>query len=190
MNTNTNLAIFASANASNLDPIHEAIQQNKLNLNIILVLTNNTNAVAISKAQELNITAKVINSKTSLNTTQSIYDELIKYNCKYIVLSGYMKKVDSLITNNFTVINTHPALLPSYGGIGMYGRFVHEAVIKNKEKYSGTTVHFVNENYDEGKIILQEKILLEKNETVESLEEKIKDLEKIAIVKALRLCLK
>ena len=190
MNTKNNIAIFASKNASNLEPIYQAIKQNIINANIVLLISNNTNAPALLKAEQLNINSKVINSKNSSNISQDIYNELTKYSCNYIVLSGYMKKLDSLITNNFIVLNTHPALLPAYGGVGMYGRYVHEVVIKNKEQYSGTTVHYVNENYDDGKIILQEKIQLEKNETVDSLEQKIKDLEKIAIIKALKLCLK
>ena len=190
MNKINNIAIFASKNASNLEPIYNAINNNILNAKIKLLLSNNTNAPAIQKAKKLNINTSIINSKNSNNIAQDIYNELIKYDCKYIVLSGYMKKLDSLITNNFIVINTHPALLPSYGGEGMYGRYVHEAVIKNNEQYSGTTVHYVNENYDEGKIILQEKIKLHKDETIDTLEEKVKNLEKIAIIKALKLCLK
>jgi len=190
MNKKNNIAIFASRNASNLEPLYNAIKNNTINANIKLVLSNNTNAPALQKAKNLGINTIVINSKISQNISQDIYDELIKYDCKYIVLSGYMKKIDSLITNSFTILNTHPALLPSYGGAGMYGRYVHEAVIKNNEKYSGTTVHYVNENYDEGKIILQEKIELSKNETVDTLELKIKELEKVSIIKALKLCLK
>jgi len=190
MNKKNNIAIFASANASNLEPIYNAIKENIINANINLLLSNNTNAPALQKAKDLGINTIAINSKNSTNISQDIYNELIKYNCKYIVLSGYMKKLDKLITSNFIVLNSHPALLPKYGGEGMYGRYVHEAVIKNNEQYSGTTIHYVNENYDEGKIILQEKILLDNNETIDTLELKIKELEKIAIIKALKLCLK
>ena len=107
-----------------------------------------------------------------------------------MVLSGYMKKLSSNIVNNFTVINTHPSLLPLYGGIGMYGKYVHEAVIKNKEQKSGVSVHYVNEHYDDGKIILQEELILNENENAQSLENKIKELEKETIVKALKICLK
>ena len=98
-----------------------------------------------------------------------------------------MKKIESNLLNAFPnkIINTHPALLPSiYGGKGMYGRFVHEAVIKNKEKKSGVTIHYVNEVYDEGEIILTKELELDNNETVDSLEDKIKELESIAIVEA------
>jgi phosphoribosylglycinamide formyltransferase-1 len=100
-----------------------------------------------------------------------------------------MKKVPLKVTNNFKIINSHPALLPNYGGAGMYGRYVHEAVIKNQEKMSGVTIHEVNENYDEGEIILQKSLTLCENETVESLEKKIKALEKSTIVEGLQKCL-
>ena len=97
-----------------------------------------------------------------------------------------MKKISSSLSKNFKILNSHPALLPKYGGAGMYGRFVHEAVIHNKERESGVTIHEVNENYDEGKIILQESIDLDENETVDSLESKVKNLEQKAIVKAFK----
>ena len=190
MNTTNNLAILASRSASNLETIYEASKNNLLNIDIKLLISNNTNSIALQKANKLGIKNCLINSKNSLNEQEDIYNLLKKNDCKYIILSGYMKKLDSIITDNFIVINTHPALLPLYGGAGMYGRHVHEAVINNNEKYSGTTVHYVNENYDEGKIILQEKVELSSDETIDSLEQKIKDLEKIAIIKALKLCLK
>ena len=100
-----------------------------------------------------------------------------------------MKKVSPAICNNFKVINSHPALLPKYGGKGMYGKFVHEAVIANKEKISGVTIHEVNEFYDEGKILYQESLTLNDNESALSLEEKIKALEQTAIVHGLQRCL-
>jgi phosphoribosylglycinamide formyltransferase-1 len=100
-----------------------------------------------------------------------------------------MKKISSNLANNYNIINSHPALLPSYGGKGMYGRFVHEAVIENKEKQSGVTVHHVNENYDEGAIILQKSISISVGETAESLESRIKLLEQEAIIEALEICL-
>jgi phosphoribosylglycinamide formyltransferase-1 len=190
MKNNNNLAILASGNASNLEPIFNAIKNNKLDLNIKLLISNNTNSIALQKANKFEITNYLINNNNSSNVNKAIYKLLKEHNCQYVLLSGYMKKLDSLITNNFIVINTHPALLPSYGGAGMYGRYVHKAVINNNEKYSGITIHYVNENYDEGKIILQEQIELSKNESVNSLEQKVKDLEKVAIIKALDLCLK
>ena len=100
-----------------------------------------------------------------------------------------MKKIESKLLNAFPnkIINTHPALLPSiYGGVGMYGRFVHEAIIKNAEKKSGVTIHYIDEVYDEGEIILTKELEIASNETVDSLEDKIKNLEKEAIVEAFK----
>jgi phosphoribosylglycinamide formyltransferase-1 len=100
-----------------------------------------------------------------------------------------MKKIEDNMLKTFEnkIINTHPAILPSiYGGAGMYGHFVHEAVVKNGEKKSGVTIHYVNENYDEGEKILIKELLLDENETAETLENKIKELEKIAIVEAFK----
>ena len=101
-----------------------------------------------------------------------------------------MKKISSKLTNNFKVINSHPSLLPKYGGQGMYGRYVHEAVVKNNEKISGVTVHEVNEKYDDGKIILQKQLDISEGETPQTLEQKIKALEKSAIVESFIKCLK
>ena len=101
-----------------------------------------------------------------------------------------MKKLSPRITNIFKVVNSHPSLLPKYGGRGMYGRKVHEAVIKNQERLSGVTIHEVNEVYDEGKVILQKELVLDKGETIEGLESKIKGLEAKAIVEGFQLYLK
>ena len=177
-----NIAVLASYNGSGLDTLLQACEDKVLNLNIKLVITNNTNAPVLEKAKVYNIQSYLINSKTDENPDNSIYELLKENNCKYVILAGYMKKITSKITNNFQVINTHPALLPKYGGEGMYGRFVHEAV--------GVTVHEVNEKYDDGKIILQKELSLISGETPQSLEVKIKALEKIALVEALVKCLK
>jgi phosphoribosylglycinamide formyltransferase-1 len=185
-----NIAIFASHNGSGLDAIYKAVNKNILNFNICFVVSNNTNAIALQKAQDYGLKNYLVNTKTDKDPDEKIFKLLKEYNCEYIFLSGYMKKISSKITSNFKVINTHPALLPKYGGKGMYGKFVHEAVIQNKEKRSGVTIHEVDENYDEGKIIFQKSLVLAKDETPESLETKIKLLEQIAIVQGLQECLK
>ena len=185
-----NIAILASHNASALDAIYKAVIAKKLNLNIRLLISNNTNAPALKKAKKYNIDHYLINSSTSADPCQSICDLLRKYECEYIFLAGYMKKISSQMTQNFEVLNSHPSLLPKYGGAGMYGKFVHEAVISNGETKSGVTIHKVNEEYDDGEIILQKELQLEDGENVETLEKKIKELEAKAIVEALQICLK
>lgn len=180
-----NIAIFASHNGSGLSAIQNAILEKKLNLNIALVISNNSNAVVLKKAKKYNLQNYVVNSKTTQNVNETLITLLKQHNCNYIFLSGYMKKIDSALTNNFTIINSHPSLLPKHGGSGMYGRLVHEAVIANQETISGVTIHKVDEEYDSGKIILQKELTLSKNETVDTLESKIKELEGQTIVAAL-----
>lgn len=185
-----NVAILASHNGSGFDALYSAQLANTLNIDINLVISNNTNAVVLQNASKRNIKNFLINAKTHQDPDEAIYSMLKTYNCEFIFLSGYMKKLSPKITQEFKVINSHPALLPKYGGCGMYGRRVHEAIMSNHERISGVTIHEVNEEYDKGKIILQKELLLAHDETVESLEEKIKQLEGIAIVEGFAKCLK
>lgn len=180
------VAILASHNGSGFDALYEAIKKSDLLIEIPLIISNNSSAKIIQNAKNYGIENFIVNSKTAQNQDEKIEQLLNEYKCDYVFLSGYMKKVSANITKNFKVINSHPALLPNYGGEGMYGRFVHEAVIKNGEKISGVTIHEVNEHYDEGKIILQKKLFLDKDESVDSLEDKIKKLERIAIVESFK----
>ena len=184
------VAILSSHNGSGFDALLKAQILGNLNIEIILVVSNNTNAKVLEKARLNNIDKIVINSKTSKNPDEEIYELLKKHDVDYVFLSGYMKKIAPKTTQDFKIINSHPALLPSFGGEGMYGRFVHEAVIKNNEKFSGVTIHFVNEEFDKGKIILQKRLELCNDETPQSLETKVKELEKIAIVEGFAKCLK
>lgn len=180
------VAILASYNGSGFDALHVALKKGELSIEIPLIISNNSNAKILENATILGIDNFVINSKTAKNPDETIEELLNKYKCEYLFLSGYMKKVGTNLSKKFKVINSHPALLPNYGGKGMYGRFVHEAVIKNSEKMSGVTIHRVNENYDEGEIILQNKLLIEEGESAESLETKIKKLEQLTIVEAFK----
>lgn len=187
----TKIGILASYNGSGFETIQKAIENKILDAKVVVVITNNTNAGVLEKAESYNIPYFIINDKRY--PRQDIDDKitrlLLEFGCDYIFLSGYMKKIESKLLKAYPnkIINTHPAILPSiYGGVGMYGRFVHEAVIKNGEKESGVTIHFVNEVYDEGEKILVKKLKLEENETVDTLEEKIKNLEKEAIVEAFK----
>ena len=185
----TKIGILASYNGSGFETIQKAIENKILDAKVVVVITNNTNAGVLEKAESYNIPFFIINDKRypGQDIDDKITRLLLEFGCDYIFLSGYMKKIESKLLKAYPnkIINTHPAILPSiYGGVGMYGRFVHEAVIKNGEKESGVTIHFVNEVYDEGEKILVKKLKLEENETVDTLEEKIKNLEKEAIVEA------
>lgn len=183
------IGILASYNGSGFETIQKAINEKILDAKVVVVISNNTNAGVLEKAEACNIPNFIINDKRYPG--QNIDDKcarLLKdFECDYIFLSGYMKKIESALLDTFPnkIVNTHPALLPSpYGGKGMYGRLVHEAIIENGEKKSGVTIHYVNEVYDEGEIILAKELEITQNETVDSLENRIKELEKIAIVEA------
>ena len=166
-----NIAIFASHNGSGLSAIQNAIIEKKLNLNIALVISNNSTALVLEKAKKYNLQNYVVNSKTTQNVDKTLVTLLKEHKCSYVFLSGYMKKIGSSLTNNFTIINSHPSLLPKHSGSGMY--------------VSGVTIHKVDEEYDSGKVILQKELILEKHETVDTLESKIKKLEGQTIVEAL-----
>ena len=187
--TGKRIGILASYNGSGFETIQKAINEKKLDAKVVVVISNNTNAGVLEKAESFDIPNFIINDKRYPG--QNIDDKcarLLKdFECDYIFLSGYMKKIEPILLNAFPnkIINTHPALLPSiYGGVGMYGRFVHEAIINNGEKKSGVTIHYINEVYDDGEIILTKELEITPNETVDSLENRIKELEKEAIIEA------
>ncbi len=185
------IGILASYNGSGFETIQKAINNKILDAKVVVVITNNTNAGVLEKAESYDIPYFIINDKRY--PAQDIDDKiarlLLEFGCDYIFLSGYMKKIESKLLSAFPnkIINTHPAILPSiYGGTGMYGRFVHEAIIKNGEKKSGVTIHYVNEVYDEGEKILVKELEINENETVDSLESRIKELESVAIIEAFK----
>lgn len=187
--TGKKIGILASYNGSGFETIQKAINEKKLDAKVVVVISNNTNAGVLEKAESYDIPNFIINDKRYPG--QHIDDKIARllkdFECDYIFLSGYMKKIEPVLLNAFPnkIINTHPALLPSiYGGVGMYGRFVHEAIINNGEKKSGVTIHYINEVYDEGEIILTKELEIDSNETVDSLENRIKELEKEAIIEA------
>ena len=183
------IGILASYNGSGFLTIQKAIEQKILDAQVIVVVSNNSNANVLKSAEDMQIPNFIINEKKypNENIDEKIANLFKEFKCDYIFCSGYMKMIGTNLISEFEekIVNTHPALLPSkYGGKGMYGRFVHEAIIKNNEAKSGVTIHFVNEKYDDGKIILKKELKLENDETVDSLENRIKDLENIAIVEA------
>ena len=122
-----------------------------------------------------------------MNVQYNIFLDVLKnYDIDLIVLAGYLKMIGTRLIDEYTIINTHPSLLPKYGGKGMYGMNVHRAVIDAKEKISGPTVHFVNSRYDEGNIISQTKVTIEETDTPESLAKKVQDVEKIQLVNVIK----
>ena len=182
------IGILSSHNGSGYVTIDKACKENSLNAQVVVVVSNNSKANVLKTAEERKTPNFIINNKLFPNEDldEKITSLFVEYECDYIFLSGYMKKLETKLITQFEnrIVNSHPALLPKFGGKGMYGRFVHEAVIESQEKESGVTIHFVNEEYDKGEFILQKKLTISDNCTVEELENDIKKLESIAIVEA------
>ena len=180
MNTDVNdfmnIIIFASGNGSNAENIIKYFNKKKYNINWLTV-SNNKHAGVIEKVTKLGSKIKII-SKNKLGEENFIHS-IVDLKPTLIVLAGFLLKIPENFINNFNIriINIHPSLLPKYGGKGMYGQFVHKKVIENKEIKSGITIHFVNEKYDEGKIIFQKEIEIKKPKTSESLANQIHKLE-------------
>jgi len=171
------IAIFASGSGTNAENIIRYFQERN-NASVVQVLTNNQHAKVLNRAKHLKISAFSFN-KIALHRSDDVLNLLQSARIDLIVLAGFLWKFPEHILAAFPnkVINIHPALLPKYGGKGMYGSHVHDAVVANKEKESGITIHFVNENYDEGAIIFQAKTNLTEMDTPETVAQKIHQLE-------------
>ncbi len=157
-----NLAVFISGSGTNFEAIQKDINQKKINASIKLLISSNPNAPALKKAEKYKIDIYIIQQKNHVtynNYVNEILKTLKRYNIDYIILAGFLKKIPEEVIKHYKmkIINVHPALLPKFGGRGMYGIHVHEAVINAKEKETGATVHFVDEKYDHGPIIMQKK---------------------------------
>ncbi len=177
------IAVFASGKGSNFKAILEAIEKREIpGAEIVLVLSNNADAGALSIAREHSIPTVQITSRQFAGEdaySKSLLEVLNRHRVNFIVLAGYMKIVPPAVIRAFRnrIVNIHPALLPAYGGKGMYGIHVHEAVLKNKAAVSGATVHLVDEEYDHGPIVLQEIVPVTENDTPESLAARVLELE-------------
>ncbi len=171
------IVIFASGNGTNTENIIKYFQRTQF-AEVVLVLSNRKEAMVLERGKKLNVNS-VYFTKEELFSEEGVLKILVESKPNLIVLAGFLMKFPEIILKEFPnkVINIHPALLPKYGGKGMYGNFVHEAVVKNSETETGITVHYVNENYDEGAIIFQKKVKLSKTETAETVAEKIHKLE-------------
>lgn len=173
-------------NGTTLQAIIDSINKGDLKAKINLVVSDNNDAYALERAKKSNIPTYIIKNKTTEEIDIELSNLLKKYDVDLIVLVGYLKLIGKRLVNDYTIINTHPSLLPKFGGKGMYGMNVHKAVVEAKEKYSGPTVHFVNDKYDDGNIIAQTKIELSKDETPESLSKKVQAVEKVQLINVLK----
>lgn len=171
------IVIFASGSGTNAENIINFFQ-NRETASVIQVLTNNPHAKVLGRCKTLKVSALSFN-RVAFTQTHDVLNILKAAQPDLIVLAGFLWKFPHFILQEFPnkVINIHPALLPKFGGKGMYGSFVHEAVVANKEAETGITIHYVNEHYDEGAIIFQEKCAIDPTDTAEIVAAKIHELE-------------
>ncbi|MEX0810846.1 MAG: phosphoribosylglycinamide formyltransferase [Chitinophagales bacterium] len=180
-----NIAIFASGSGSNAEKIMEYFQ-NSQQVKVALVVSNNQNAFVLERAKKYRVPTMLL-PKNWKSDAENISKNLKEKGIDLIVLAGFMQLIPSELISAFPnkIINIHPALLPKYGGKGMYGMHVHRAVKSAGDSESGISIHFVNEKYDEGEIILQKKCSISDEDTPESIQQKVQKLEHEYFVKAI-----
>ena len=186
------LAVLVSGGGSNLQSIIDSTKNGILKdiAEVVIVISNNPSAYGLERAKKESIKSIALDYK---NMDKQDYDDqmykLIKESgADIICLAGYLKKVSDIIVKEYKsrILNIHPALLPKFGGKGMYGHFVHEAVVKAKEKKSGPTVHYVDENYDTGSIILQKEVPVYETDTPEDVAKRVLVQEHIIFPQAIK----
>jgi phosphoribosylglycinamide formyltransferase 1 len=182
------IGFLASHNGSAAKAIVMACQSNVLSGQPVLLISNNQNCGAIDWANALGLDTFVVNNSTSIDADQKIAEILKKNDIDIVVCSGYMKLIGpkTIQAMDGKILNIHPALLPLYGGKGMYGRHVHQAVFDNKNTQTGATIHLVDNEYDRGRIIAQKIIPVLPTETVDDIEQKVKAAEPDFYIETLR----
>ena len=175
--SNKRIVLFASGSGSNVENIIQYFKDNE-HITVAAVFTNKSDAKVLKRCKRLNLSALYFN-KSAFSEKGCLLDVLKGIQPDLIVLAGFLLKVPDYLISNFPnkIINIHPALLPKYGGKGMYGSHVHQAVKANEEQETGITIHYVNENYDEGAIIHQAKTKLSSEDSPEDIAKKVHELE-------------
>lgn len=173
-----NIAIFASGGGSNAEAIIQHFKTNP-SINIVLIVSNKANAYVLERAKNNAIPTLLISNKELKEQTNLLLQNLEEKQIDLIVLAGFLRKIPEALINNYPnkIVNIHPSLLPKYGGKGMYGIKVHQAVFDNFELESGISIHYVNGVYDEGQIIFQAKVELEASDTPKRIAQKVLELE-------------
>ena len=171
------IVIFASGNGTNTQNIIKYFQNSK-HAQVVCVLSNNKNAKVLDRSLDLNIEALSF-TKAEMLAPQGLLSLLNNRKPDLLVLAGFLLKFPEIIIDAYPkmVINIHPALLPKYGGKGMYGHHVHKAVVENKETHSGITIHYVNNQYDQGEVIFQKKTTIAPQDTPQDVAQKVQLLE-------------
>jgi len=169
------IAVFASGSGTNAENIFSYFAANK-QVVVDSLWSNKADAYALVRAANFGVDTFVFDRRKFYQSTE-IVDTLRKRKVDLIVLAGFLWLIPDNLIRNFTIINIHPALLPKYGGKGMYGMNVHKAVVESGDQESGISIHYVNEKYDDGKLIFQAKCSVEKDDTPEKVAEKVHELE-------------
>jgi len=186
------LGVFASGRGSNFAAILKAIDVGRLNASVQILISNNTDAKAQDLARERGIPTQVINKPDFPDRPaflQPLQEALRSNSVEFICLAGYMKKIPDEIIREYhhRILNVHPALLPSFGGKGMYGHHVHEAVLQQGCKVSGVTVHLVDEVYDQGPVVAQRCVPVEEDDTPDTLAARVLKVEHELFPEAIQL---
>jgi len=170
------IVVFASGSGTNAENIIKYFAQTEI-AKVVSVFTNNADAKVIERAKNHQIPVEIFSKNELLE--RNVLQKIQKIDPDLIVLAGFLLKFPENIIEQYPnkIINIHPALLPKYGGKGMYGMHIHRAIVNNKEIETGISIHYVNENYDEGGIIFQQNIALTDQDTPETVAEKIHELE-------------
>ncbi|MDD5687199.1 MAG: phosphoribosylglycinamide formyltransferase [Elusimicrobia bacterium] len=182
------IGVLISGSGSNLQAIMDACKSGDINAEVVIVISNKKDAFGLERAKRENIESVFIDPK-SCDFNKEAIKYLKKQKVNLICLAGFLLKLSEEFVKKYhgKILNIHPALLPKYGGPGMYGINVHKAVIKAKEKVSGCTVHFVDEEYDRGEIILQRKVEVLSSDTPETLQKRVLEQEHTAYPEALKI---
>lgn len=186
------LAVFCSGGGSNFQSIVNAMERGELDCEIVLCLSNKADAGALERAARHDIPSIVVNPKEYEDESQytnDLFQILDSHNANFIALAGYLLKIPSVVVRAFSgrMLNIHPALLPSFGGKGLYGRRVHEAALAYGVRWSGVTIHVVDEDYDTGPVVLQQPVPVQPHDTADTLAARILKVEHQLYPQALRL---
>lgn len=186
-----NIGILASHTGTTAQAVMDACQNGTIAGAVVIVISNNADAEILQRAKSVGILARHLSQRTEGSADAldfAICQALLANGVDIVLLAGYLRKIGPKTLAEYTgrIINVHPSLLPQYGGQGMHGRAVHEAVAASQDRITGATVHVVNSEYDEGPIIAQEAVAINADDSASDIEAKVRPLEKSLLIKVLR----
>ena len=173
-----NIAIFASGEGTNAESIINYFRRPDSKASVTLVITNRRGAGVVERAAKLGVECLIL-TREEFKDTAAVLDILSRHNIDIIVLAGFLLMIPAALVDSYRgrIVNIHPALLPAFGGKGMYGRYVHEAVVASGQKVTGITIHHVNQKYDDGDIIFQASVAVSPDDTPDDVADKVRTLE-------------